>query len=151
MKKAYWVVTNNEDMAERWIEKKLKDQTFASQYIPLILSDISTIQHMGPRSSPPEGVFLKGWDSIPTIKEIILKLKELSNDRNYALDRILIMHTYMHNNATLKNPNGPYTLSAAKPPVYTPGIPSPVAGMVVVNQQDGSEMVFDGKSWIKVL
>ena len=119
-KKAYWVVTNNEDVAERWIDQKLKDQTFASKYIPLILADISTIGHMGPRSSSPEGVFLKGWDSIPTIKEIILKLQELSNDRNYALDRLLVTYHWMHNDdATLKNPNGPYTLTAAKPPVYT--------------------------------
>jgi len=150
-KLVYWVVTNDEDIAEKWIEKKLQDQTFASQYIPLILSDISTIDHKGIRPlSPPKGVFLKGWEDIPTIREIVTKLQTLSMNKNVALDQILIMLTYMHNNATLKNPNGPYTLTAAKPPVYTQGTPHPVAGMIVVNKQDGSEMVFDGKSWIKI-
>ena len=149
-KKAYWVVTNNEDVAERWIEKKLQDQTFASQYIPLILSDISTIEHMGPRSSPPEGVFLKGWEDIPTIKKIVEKLQILSDNKNVALDRILIMLVYMHNNATLKNPNGPYTIKPAGPPVYTPAFTPAVVGTVMTNTKDGSQMIFDGKAWVKI-
>jgi len=150
-KLVYWVVTNDEDVAEKWIEKKLQDQTFSSQYIPLILSDISTIEHMGIKpSSPPRGVFLKGWEDIPTIREIVTKLQTLSMNNNVALDQILIMLTYMHNNTTLKNPNGPYTLTAAKPPVYTQKTPQPVAGMIMVNQHDGSQMIFDGTNWVKI-
>jgi hypothetical protein len=141
-KKVYWVVTNDEDVAERWIEKRLQDQGFASQYIPLILSDISTIEHLGIKSlSPPQGVFLKGWENIPTIREIIIKLQTLSMNNNYTLNKILTMHTYMHNNATLKNPNGPYTLTAAKPPVYTPAFTPAVAGTVLTNTKDGSQFI----------
>ena len=150
-KKVYWVVTDDENVAEKWIEKKLQDQIFASQYIPLILSDISTIDHKGIiKQNPPKGVFLKGWETIPTIREIVTKLQTLSMNKNVVLDRILIMIVYMHNNATLKNPNGPLTIKPAGPPVYTSGIPSPVAGMIVVNQQDGSQMVFDGTNWVKI-
>jgi len=151
-KKVYWVITNDEDEAERWMDRKLKDQTFASKYIPLILSDISTIEHLEKRQNPPpQGVFLKGWDSIPTIKKIILKLQELSNDRNYALDRMLVTYHWMHNdNATLSNPNGPLTVKPIQPPAWPQNLPSPVVGMIVVDQQDGSQRIFDGKAWVKI-
>lgn len=149
-KLVYWVVTNDEDVAEKWIEKKLQDQTFASQYIPLILSDISTIDHKGIRPlSPPKGVFLKGWENIPTIREIIIKLQTLSMNNNSTLDRILTMHN-LHNLATLSNPNGPYTIKAAKPPLYTPAFTPAVAGTVLTNTKDGSQMVFDGTIWVKI-
>ena len=149
-KLVYWVVTNDEDVAERWMDQKLKDQTFASQYIPLILSDISTIEHLEKRQNPPpKGVFLKGWEDIPTIKKIVEKLQILSDNKNVVLDRILIMLVYMNNNATLSNPNGPYTMRT-KPPVYTQATPAPVVGMIVVDQQTGTEMVFDGKTWVKI-
>ena len=143
------MITNDEDAAEKWIEKKLQDQTFSSQYIPLILCDISTIENLGIKQNPPRGVFLKGWETIPTIREIVTKLQTLSMNKNVALDQILIMLTYMHNNTTLKNPNGPYTMRT-KPPLYTQGIPSPAAGMIVVDQQDGSQRIFDGKAWVKI-
>ena len=150
-KKVYWVVTNDEDVADRWMDQKLKDQTFASQYIPLILSDISTIEHLEKRQNPPpQGVFLKGWDSIPTIKKIVEKLQSLSNNKNVALDRILIMLVYMHNNATLSNPNGPLTVKPIQPPAWPQNLPSPVVGMIVVDQQDGSQRIFDGKAWVKI-
>ena len=149
-KLVYWVITNDEDVAERWIEKKLQDQTFSSQYIPLILSDISTIEHLGIKPNAPQGVFLKGWENIPTIREIITKLQTLSMNKNYALDQIMIMHTYMHNNATLKNPNGLYTIKPAGPPVYTPAFTPAVAGTVMTNTKDGSQLVFDGKAWVKI-
>lgn len=165
-KKVYWVITNDEDVAEKWIEKRLQDQGFASQYIPLILCDISTIEHLAIktqdqvvlkvkqikhlRTIPPQGVFLKGWENIPTIREIIAKLQTLSMNKNYTLDQMLTMHTYMHNNATLKNPNGPYTLTAAKPPVYTPAFTPAIAGTVMTNTKDGSQMVFDGTNWVKI-
>ena len=142
-------MTNDEDVAEKWIEKKLQDQTFSSQYIPLILSDISTIEHLTLKT-PPQGVFLKGWEDIPTIKKIVEKLQILSDNKNVALDQILIMLTYMHNNATLKNPNGPYTIKPAGPPVYTPGFTPAVVGTVMTNTKDGSQMVFDGKAWVKI-
>ena len=148
-KLVYWVVTNDEDVAEKWIEKKLQDQTFSSQYIPLILSDISTIEHLTLKT-PPQGVFLKGWEDIPTIKKIVEKLQILSDNKNVALDRILIMLVYMHNNATLKNPNGPYTIKPAGPPVYTPAFTPAVVGTVMTNTKDGSQMVFDGKAWVKI-
>ena len=142
-KKVYWVVTNDEDVAERWMDQKLKDQTFSSQYIPLILSDISTIEHLEKRQNPPpKGVFLKGWEDIPTIKKIVEKLQILSDNKNVALDRILIMLIYMNNNATLSNPNGPLTVSSRTP--------QPVAGMIVVDQQDGSQRIFDGTNWVKI-
>ena len=148
-KLVYWVVTNDEDVAEKWIEKKLQDQTFSSQYIPLILSDISTIEHLTLKT-PPQGVFLKGWEDIPTIKKIVEKLQILSDNKNVALDRILIMLVYMHNNATLKNPNGPYTIKPAGPPVYTPAFTPAVAGTVMTNTKDGSQLVFDGTIWVKI-
>ena len=150
-KLVYWVVTNDEDVAEKWIEKKLQDQTFASQYIPLILSDISTIEHLEKRQNPsPKGVFLKGWEDIPTIKKIVEKLQILSDNKNVALDQILIMLVYMHNNATLKNPNGLYTIKPAGPPVYTPGFTPAVVGTVMTNTKDGSQMIFDGTYWVKI-
>jgi len=62
----------------------------------------------------------------------------------------MIMHTYMHNNATLKNPNGPYTIKAAKPPVYTSAFTPPPAGAVMTNTKDGSQLVFDGTNWVKI-
>ena len=148
-KLVYWVVTNDEDVAEKWIEKKLQDQTFSSQYIPLILSDISTIEHLTLKT-PPQGVFLKGWEDIPTIKKIVEKLQILSDNKNVALDQILIMLTYMHNNATLKNPNGPYTIKPAGSPVYTPAFTPAVVGTVMTNTKDGSQMIFDGKAWVKI-
>lgn len=149
-KKVYWVITDDEDVAERWMEKKLQDQIFASQYIPLILSDISTIEHLGIKQNPPQGVFLKGWENIPTIREIIIKLQTLSMNNNYTLDKILTMHTYMHNNATLSNPNGPLTVKPIQPPAWPQNLPSPVVGMIVVDQQDGSQRIFDGKAWVKI-
>ena len=92
-KKVYWVITNDESAAEKWIEKRLQDQGFASQYIPLILCDISTIEHLGIKSlSPPQGVFLKGWETIPTIREIITKLQTLSMNNNYTLDQMLTLY-----------------------------------------------------------
>jgi hypothetical protein len=90
-KKVYWVITNDESAAEKWIEKKLQDQTFASQYIPLILADISTIEHLAIKA-PPQGVFLKGWETIPTIREIIVKLQTLSMNNNYTLDQMLTLY-----------------------------------------------------------
>ena len=149
-KLVYWVVTNDENVAEKWIEKRLQDQGFASQYIPLILCDISTIENLGIKQNPPKGVFLRGWETIPTIREIVTKLQTLSMNKNVVLDRILIMIVYMHNNVTLKNPNGPLTIKPAGPPVYTQGTPQPVVGMIVVDQQDGSQMIFDGKNWVKI-
>ena len=148
-KKVYWVITNDEDVAEKWIEKRLQDQGFASQYIPLILCDISTIEHLAIKT-PPQGVFLKGWENIPTIREIIIKLQTLSMNNNYTLDKMLTMHTYMHNNATLKNPNGPYTIKPEGPPVYTPAFTPAVAGTVMTNTKDGSQMIFDGTNWVKI-
>ncbi len=148
-KKVYWVITNDESAAEKWIEKRLQDQGFASQYIPLILCDISTIEHLSIKT-PPQGVFLKGWETIPTIREIIVKLQTLSMNNNYTLDQMLTMHTYMHNNATLNNPNGLYTIKPAGPPVYTPAFTPAIAGTVMTNTKDGSQMVFDGTNWVKI-
>lgn len=164
--KVFYIITplDNNNLAFDWIVNKKKNQPDFTQYfMPIHLYDISTIENIGTLTYGPVGVFLKDWEKIPRINEIIDTLRNISPVYNSILDQLYDQVNYT-GNATLSNPNGKYTITAKNPPHYTApyDIKDLVAkGLVnsvetfpnvgqVVGLDNGELIVFDGKSWLPV-